>query len=174
MTIKETDLSAANYVAEQEVKEDSARNRAFYLGENDARLDLEPDPSRHAAELFKTEHFDYHQGYRAERDFTLRCEELDRKKALREEAEKETLRRMTLHTEDVCRKIVPAGSQRFRVIHANSMGVWLNKDEHGFATFEAAKLRALDLAEDNDSLPGDVITIEEKGQILFLFTKEAS
>lgn len=166
MTIKETELSAREYEAEQGVKEESARNRAFYLGEEDARQHLDPDPSRHDIE--KAEHIDYDIGYQSEVKFRQHVERLDANKAEREAAQKQVLKNMVLHTEDVCRKIVPMASQRFRVIHANGMGMWLNKDEHGFATFEAAKLRALDLVEEDVTMPGDTVTIEEKGQILFL------
>lgn len=166
MTIKETELSAREYEAEQGVKEESSRNRARYLGEEDARQGIDSDATRH--DISPEDHIEYDIGYESEVKFRQHIERLDANKAQREAQQKAVLKNMVLHTEDICQKIVPAASQRFRVIHANTMGVWLNKDAHGFATFEAAKLHAMDLVEEAASLPGDVITIEEKGEILFL------
>lgn len=146
--------------------EKDGAEKSYHLGEADFRGNLTCDPSRH--NLLGMNSTEYHLGWESEAQFARAMADMTAAKSKQLETEKATLRAMVNHTENVCRKIVPKGSQRFRVIHANTMAVWLNKDEHGFATFEAAKLRAMDLVESRTSLPGDTVTIEEKGQILFL------
>lgn len=175
MTIKETDLSAAEYVAEQEVKEESARNRAFYLGEEDARQHLDPDATRH--DISPEDRIDYDIGYQSEVKFRQHCERLDANKAQREEAEKQVLKSMVLHTEDVCQKLVPKAGRRFEVVHLNAEGGHLNPQpidpgQRHFATFEAARLRALEILEEN-AMYGDQVLIEEQGELVELHTKEA-
>ncbi len=160
--------SAREYIEEQKVKEENARNWAFYLGENDARKGLDPDPERH--DLWKSEHIDYRRGFESEVQFRQHCEELDRKKALREAAEKQASKLLVEHTEDICRKLVPAG-RRFEVAHLNDLDCVLNPDEPRFATYEAARLRALEILEE-DCVPGDCVVLAENGNTVEIHRKE--
>lgn len=162
-----TDKTAHQAEMELLAAEKDGQDKSYYLGEADFRGNLTEDPSRH--NLLGMNATEYHLGWRSEANFAAAMVDLECNKGAQLAAEKETLKAMALHTEDVIRKL-KLPSQRYRVIHMNAMSVWLNKEEPGFATFEAARLCAMDTI--GKALPYDEVHIEDKGHIVERHIKE--
>lgn len=163
-----TDKTAHQAEMELLDAEKEGRDKSFFLGEADFRGNLDEDPSRH--NLLGMNATEYHIGWQSEAKFQLNMERIRANRPAQEEAERQVLKSMALHTEDVIRKM-KLPTQRFLVVHNNPLGIWLNKEEQGFATFEAARLRALDILEE-DAVPGDTVHLEDKGHIVELHQKE--
>lgn len=163
-----TDKTAHQAEMELLDAEKEGRDKSFFLGEADFRGNLDEDPSRH--NLVNMNASEYRIGWQSEAKFQLNMERIRANRPAQEEAERLVLKSMALHTEDVIRKM-KLPTQRFLVVHNNPLGIWLNKEEHGFATFEAARLRALDILEE-DAVPGDTVHLEDKGHIVELHQKE--
>jgi hypothetical protein len=165
-----TDKTAHQAEMELLDAEKAGRDKSFFLGEADFRGNLDEDPSRH--NLLGMNASEYRVGWQSEAKFKLNMERIQANRPAQEEAEKQVLKSMALHTEAVIKKLkLPA--QRYHVWLYNSMDCLMNPDAEGFATYDVARLQVdRFLSEDTNVVPGDRVVLEDKGETLSVYTKE--
>jgi hypothetical protein len=151
--------------------EKEGRDKSFFLGEADFRGNLDEDPSRH--NLLGMNASEYRVGWQSEAKFERNMERIRANRPAQAEAERQVLKSMALHTEEVIKKL-KLPSQRYHVWLYNSLNCLLNPDAEGFATHEAATLEVDRLlTEDSCVMAGDSVVLEDKGVTLSVHEKEA-
>ena len=167
-----TDKTAHQAEMELLDAEKESRDKSFFLGEADFRGNLSEDASRH--NLVNMNASEYRIGWQSEAKFERNMERIRANRPAQAEAERQVLKSMAVHTEEVIKKL-KLPTQRYHVWLYNSMNCLLNPDAQGFATYDAARLQVdCYLNEDTNIVPGDTVVIEDKGVTLAVYQKEVA